>query len=81
MLRAAYPFPKLAETRVEDIARRSGIAVTPHVLRHTFAKRLVDAGVGLEKVAELLGHASIETTRIYTMPGEQDLLRAVETLE
>ena len=73
--------PRSIQKTLEDVARRSGIAVTPHVLRHTFAKRLVDAGVGLEKVAELLGHASIETTRIYTMPGEQDLLRAVETLE
>lgn len=73
--------PRSIQHTLRKISRRSGVTVTPHILRHTFAKRLVDAGVGLEKVAELLGHASIETTRIYTMPGEQDLLRAVEALE
>jgi len=52
--------------------------VTPHTLRHTFGKNLVDAGVPLDRVAQLLGHESVDTTRIYTMPSEQDLQREVE---
>jgi len=40
----------------------------------------VDAGVGLEKVADLLGHSRLETTRIYTRPGRRDLEWAVETI-
>lgn len=52
--------------------------VTPHTLRHSFAKSLIDAGVSLEKVAALLGHINLNTTRIYTIPGEEDLLDAVE---
>jgi integrase/recombinase XerC len=52
----------------------------PHMLRHTFAKNLVDAGVSLEKVAALLGHSSLNTTRIYITPGQKDLERAVERL-
>jgi site-specific recombinase XerD len=55
--------------------------VSPHKLRHTFAKRLVDAGVSLEKVAALLGHSNLNTTRIYLAPGQQDLENAVRVLE
>jgi len=55
--------------------------VTPHTLRHTFAKSLIDSGVSLEKVATLLGHSNLNTTRIYTTPGEKDLEDAVNTLE
>ena len=51
---------------------------TSHTLRHTFAKNLVDAGVPLDRVASLLGHESVDTTRIYTTPSEQDLQREVE---
>lgn len=54
--------------------------VTPHVLRHTFARRLVERGVRLEVVAELLGHSRLETTRRYVLPGEADLQEAVEKL-
>jgi site-specific recombinase XerD len=54
--------------------------VTPHVCRHTFAKALLDNGVTLEKVAALLGHESLDTTRIYVTPGEKDLQDAVAGL-
>ena len=45
-----------------------------------YSKNLIDAGVSLEKVASLLGHSSLNTTRIYTTPGERDLEAAVERL-
>jgi integrase/recombinase XerC len=54
--------------------------LTPHMLRHTFAKNLVDQGIGLEKVAALLGHSSLNTTRIYVTPSQKDLKSAVESL-
>ena len=54
--------------------------LTPHVCRHTFAKNLVENEVGLEKVAALLGHSSLNTTRIYITPSERDLELAVEHL-
>lgn len=64
------------------LAKKAGLdGVTPHTLRHSFARSLVDAGEPLENVAALLGHSSINTTRIYTVPGEIDLERAVEKLE
>jgi integrase/recombinase XerC len=62
-------------------AKAAGIdELTPHVCRHTFAKNLVDNEVGLEKVAVLLGHSSLNTTRIYITPSERDLELAVENL-
>ena len=50
----------------------------PHTLRHTFGKNLVDAGAPLDRVASLLAHESVDTTRIYTTPSDQDLQREVE---
>ncbi len=50
---------------------------TAHTLRHTFAKNLVDAGIPLDQVATLLGHESLDTTRIYTRPSLRDLEKAV----
>ena len=51
---------------------------TAHTLRHTFAKNLVDTGTPLDQVAMLLGHESLDTTKIYTRPGRVDLERAVQ---
>lgn len=52
--------------------------VTLHTLRHTFAKRVLEAGTPAVTVARLLGHGSVETTAIYTQPGWQDRVNAVE---
>jgi len=65
--------------RVAGLAERAGLKdVSPHTLRHSFAKNLVDAGVGLEKMAKLLGHGGLETTRLYTPPPEANLQAATE---
>jgi site-specific recombinase XerD len=73
--------PSGLSRRLAMIGRRSKVDLTAHTLRHSFAKNLVDLGVSLEKVAAILGHARLETTRIYTVPGEGDLMRAVEGLD
>jgi integrase/recombinase XerC len=54
--------------------------VTPHQLRHTFCKNLIDVGVSLEKVAILAGHENLETTRRYCSPSNHDLEAAVELI-
>jgi integrase/recombinase XerC len=55
--------------------------VTAHVLRHTFATRLVRGHTDLVIVAELLGHARLETTRAYSRPTHQDAIDALELLD
>jgi integrase/recombinase XerC len=66
---------------VAELGRRAGLEVSPHTLRHTFAKNLMDAHQDITRVAALMGHANLNTTRIYTAPGERDLRQAVEALE
>jgi site-specific recombinase XerD len=73
---------RAAHEIITNIATAANLedATTVHTLRHTFATTLVRGGTDLVIVAELLGHARLETTRIYTRPSAEDRRRALDLL-
>lgn len=68
------------QDRVAAIRMAAGLDadVTPHALRHTFAKNLIDQGQPMTVVAKLMGHTRMDTLARYIQPGWKDLEKAVE---
>jgi integrase/recombinase XerC len=76
------PTPEAVNDVIAAITRAAGLDehITVHVLRHCFGTNLVRDGVDLPTVADLMGHARLETTRRYSAPSADDLERAIASL-
>ncbi|UJF36572.1 tyrosine-type recombinase/integrase [Paenibacillus hexagrammi] len=69
---------RLGERWVQKTLKKYDIH--PHLLRHTFARDLVDSGTDIVTVADLLGHSDLGTTMRYTRPSMEDKMKAVSGL-
>lgn len=74
---------RTVQAMVRKTAREAGLKrkVTPHILRHSFATHLLEAGTDIRYIQTLLGHASTRTTEIYTHVSQRDLARIRSPLD
>jgi site-specific recombinase XerD len=61
---------------LQDLARQLE-TVTPHMLRHSLARRMLERGAQLPEVQRVLGHSRLSTTGIYLTPSEEDVRTAI----
>jgi site-specific recombinase XerD len=73
--------PRAIDRVVRGVGARAGIALSAHVLRHTWVTNLVRGGHDIVLVAELAGHRRLETTRRYSLPSHADRQAAMDSLE
>ena len=73
--------PRAVDMVIRNTARRAGLGLSAHVLRHTCVTNLVRGGNDIVLVAELAGHQRLETTRRYSLPSAADRQAAMDRLE
>lgn len=67
------------EWLLHGYGRQAGVDLTPHQLRHTFARQVTEVGMPITSLGKLLGHSQITTTQIYTAGADPELAKAYQT--
>ncbi len=72
--------PAVVNVLITAAAHRAGLAraVAPHQLRHAFGSNVADAGGAADEIADLMGHRSLSSTKVYLHPDPARLRAAVE---
>lgn len=79
-----HPGRRLTKGSIQLVVRQSAraaglpVAISPHVLRHTYATHLIQGGADIRHVQKLLGHADLRNTAIYTRVFPKDLAKVIE---
>jgi integrase/recombinase XerD len=67
------------EWLLHQYGEQAGLPLTPHQLRHTYARQLTEAGMPLTSLSKLMGHAQVSTTQLYTAGADPELVQAYQT--